>query len=89
MSIHIGNGNKIKDSVISDNKHGGSVIGDQNNIKKSVIGDVNTVPEKPRQSWVKKHPLISGIIIAVIAGVISGVILKFEFWDKVISLIGR
>ena len=89
MSIHIGNGNKIKDSVISDNTRGGSVVGDQNNIKKSVIGGDNTEPENQRQSWVKKHPMISGIIIAVIAGVIAGVILKFEFWNKVISMIGR
>ena len=85
MSVHIGNSNKIKSSVISSNNESGdSVIGDQNEIKKSVIGVSQTDCEKQRQTWVQKHPIITGIIIAVIAGVIVGVILKFGFWDKII-----
>ena len=86
MSIHIGNSNKIKDSVISSNKENGdSVIGDQNEIKKSVIGGNSTDSEKQRKTWIEKHPIIVGIIIAVIAGAI----LKFGFWDEIVSLIGK
>lgn len=86
MSIRIGNSNKIKGSIISsNNENGDSVIGDQNEIKKSVIGGANTDSKKQRKTWVEKHPIITGIIIAVIAGVI----LKFGFWDEIISLIGK
>lgn len=85
MSVHIGNSNKIKNSVISSNNESGdSVIGDQNQIKKSTIGGNHTDSERQRQTWVQEHPIITGIIIAVIAGVIVGVILKFGFWDKII-----
>lgn len=85
MSIHIGNSNKIKGSIISsNNENGGSVIGDQNEIQKSVIGDNKTGSEKQKKTWVEKHPIIVGIIIAVVAGVI----LKFAFWDEIVSLIG-
>ena len=85
MSIRIGNGNKIKKTTISSNNESGdSVIGDQNEIKKSAIGVNLTDSETQGRSWVQRHPIITGIIIAVIAGVIVGVILKFGFWDKII-----
>lgn len=85
MSIRIGNSNKIKKSTISSNNESGdSIIGDQNEIEKSAIGGSHTDSETQGKSWVQRHPIISGIIIAVIAGMIVGVILKFGFWDKII-----
>ena len=64
MAINIGDGNKIKNSTISDN---------------SVINNKS----KEKKSWAEKHPILIGVIIAIVAGVI----LELAFWDEIIQAI--
>ncbi|MBE6377101.1 MAG: hypothetical protein E7050_11670 [Lentisphaerae bacterium] len=61
MSIHIGNNNTIKNSVIAD---------------KSQIN-------QEEKNWAQRHPIISGILISVI----SGVILLCSFWKDAVNYI--
>lgn len=59
-------------------------IGDGNKINKSVIGsdvDISNPPEK--KSFWNDHPLLVGIVGAVIAGVI----LMFSFWESIVAFI--
>ncbi|WP_297031118.1 hypothetical protein [uncultured Eubacterium sp.] len=65
MSINIGDGNKIKNSTISDN---------------SVINS-----ESKEKSWVEKHPVLIGVITAIV----SGVVLKLAFWDEIVQVINK
>ncbi len=55
-------------------------IGDNNNIKDSIIAE--NCPEKvisDKKNYFQKHPIVCGIFIAVI----SGFILTFSFWEKI------
>ena len=58
------------------------IIGDNNTISKSTISGNNDCSES-RHRFYDKHPWISGIVIAIIIGII----LMFSFWDRVIDLI--
>ncbi len=59
-------------------------IGDNNIIKNSTIANtVNGVTESKKKNWCEKHPIISGIIVSVIAGVI----LLFSFWADIVKFI--
>lgn len=59
-------------------------IGNNNKIKKSVIAVNSKIPEKQtKRKWYENHP----VIIAVVAAVIAGVILKFAIWDELIQVI--
>ncbi|MDE7434791.1 MAG: hypothetical protein K2N01_03060 [Lachnospiraceae bacterium] len=59
-------------------------IGNSNRIKKSIIAENSKIPEKKEnRKWHEKHP----IFIAVVAAVISGIVLKFSVWDKMIQII--
>lgn len=66
MAINIGDGNKIKNSTISDN---------------SVINNKS----KEKNSLAEKHPILIGVIIAIVAGVI----LELAFWDEIIQAINK
>lgn len=60
-------------------------IGDNNKIKKSNIVEKLEVKEIPnvKESFYKKHPVISSFLISLIAGII----LLFSFWDKIINMV--
>lgn len=59
-------------------------IGDGNKITKSIIGsNVNTSnPPEKKRFW-NNHPLLVGIVGAVVAGVI----LMFSFWESIVAFI--
>ncbi len=55
-------------------------IGNNNKIKDSIIAENTSITEdKLEQNSAHKHPIITGIFIAVVAGFI----LTFSFWDKI------
>ncbi|WP_338546362.1 hypothetical protein V1225_10440 [Emergencia sp. JLR.KK010] len=59
-------------------------IGNNNKISSSTIANtVNGNMEFPKKSWYEKHPIIGGIIVSVIAGVI----LIFSFWADIVKFI--
>lgn len=59
-------------------------IGNNNNISKSVIaGSLNVSKEKQKHSFYKKHPIICGFLISLIAGIV----LLFSFWQQFILFI--
>ena len=59
-------------------------IGDNNKIKNSTIANtVNGNAEPTKKIWCEKHPIISDIIVSVIAGVI----LLFPFWADIVKFI--
>lgn len=62
-------------------------IGDRNKIKNSTISNNNTVTnrESKEKNWAEKHPVLVGIIIAIV----SGVILELAFWDEIIQVINK
>ena len=62
QSIKIGNGNKIYDSIIT------------NQVQEAT---------SPKKTFWEKHPILTGVIIAVIAGVI----LMFSFWGEIVTFI--
>lgn len=57
-------------------------IGNNNKIKKSKIGH-NYGSTPPKENFFTKHPLISGVIISMIAGFI----MLFSFWEKIVKWI--
>ena len=62
----------------------GIKISDNNKINKSTIAETvkgNIEPQK--KSWYEKHPVIGGIIISVVAGVI----LLFSFWNDIVQFV--
>lgn len=62
----------------------GIKIGNKNKISKSTIANtVNVNTEPPKKNWYEKHPIIGGIIIAVVAGII----LLFPFWNDIVQFI--
>lgn len=69
MGIRIGNNNKIKNSVIAE---------------KSIITE-NKFEVKERQSFLQKHPVITGVIVSILAGLI----LMFSFWQDFIKFIEK
>lgn len=72
----------MDDEVINMSIH----IGDKNKIKNSVIAENSTFSnKKDKKSWAEKHPVIIGIIVAVIAGVI----LELAFWDQIVGFINK
>lgn len=57
-------------------------IGDNNKIKNSIISDRSQInQEKPH--WAQRHPIITGVAISVIAGII----LLFSFWKDAVGYI--
>lgn len=59
-------------------------IGNNNKIQKSIIANtINENTESHPKRWYEKHPIIGGIIVSVIAGII----LMFSFWDKIVKFI--
>lgn len=59
-------------------------IGDGNKISKSIIGsNVNTSSPPEKRSFWNNHPLLVGIVGAVVAGVI----LMFSFWESIVAFI--
>lgn len=55
-------------------------IGDNNKIKNSIIAEnCSDEVKNDKKSFFQKHPIICGIIVAVIAGFI----LTFSFWEKI------
>ena len=62
----------------------GIKIGNKNKISKSTIAEsVSGNIEPSKKSWYEKHPVIGGIIISLVAGLI----LLFSFWEKIVQLI--
>lgn len=60
----------------------GIQIGDNNNIKNSVVTENGTVhKDTQKKSIVERHPILVGLIISLIAGFI----LMFSFWKDIIS----
>lgn len=58
-------------------------IGNSNKICDSTIASqVREATSSKKKFW-KKHPISTGVIIAVIAGVI----LRFSFWEKIVTFI--
>ena len=60
-------------------------IGDNNKIENSTISDnsIVNIETKQRKNWAEKHPLIIGIIVAVVAGLI----LELAFWDEFLQFL--
>lgn len=63
MGIKIGNNNRIKNSVVSENSY------------------TQIVPDK--SNWMQRHPIISALIAAVLAGII----LLLKFWNPIINFL--
>ena len=61
-------------------------IGNNNTIKNSVIADKSQINQE-KKTWTQRHPIIAGIIISVMAGVLVGVILLFSFWKDIVVYI--
>lgn len=57
-------------------------IGNNNKIKDSIIAE-NVHGEEKKKNWFERHPLLSSLIITVIAGVI----LLFSFWEDLVNWI--
>ena len=57
-------------------------IGDNNKIKNSIISDRSQI-NQGKLNWAQRHPIITGVAISVI----SGVILLCPFWKKAIEFI--
>lgn len=58
-------------------------IGNNNNLTKAKI--VSAVGNNEKTTWFERHKIITGIIIAVVAGAI----LMLPFWEKLMSNIGE
>lgn len=58
-------------------------IGDGNKICGSIIASQNQGTASPKKTFWGKHPILTGVIVAVIAGVI----LMFSFWEKIVVFI--
>ena len=58
-------------------------IGDGNKIYGSTIASLAQKPSSPKKTFWEEHPMLTGVIGAVIAGVI----LMFSFWGKIITFI--
>lgn len=69
----------------------GIKIGNNNKISKSIIA--NTINQNTQQSpksskgWYERHPIMGGVIVSVVAGVITGVILLFSFWNDIVRYV--
>jgi len=61
-------------------------IGDNNRIKNTTITENSSIQTTSEKSnWMQRHPVLSGIIATVIAGVI----LLLNFWKPVIDFINN
>lgn len=60
-------------------------IGDNNKIQRSTISENSKIENKEQKNRAEKHPVIVGIIIAVV----SGIILKFTIWDEIVCFINQ
>lgn len=58
-------------------------IGDGNKICDSTIASLVQGTSSPKKTFWEKHPLLTGVISAVIAGAI----LMFSFWEKIVTFI--
>lgn len=78
--------NELSETENSSNNKNTNIIsiGNGNKIKNVNISNIqNTDPNKKGEHFFDKHPVITGIIV----GVLSGLILMFSFWDKIINWI--
>ena len=59
-------------------------IGNNNKIKNATIAENSkVVPKEQSKSFAERHPILTGVIIAII----SGFILSLSFWEKIKTLI--
>ncbi|MBF1361477.1 MAG: hypothetical protein HXM76_06440 [Mogibacterium diversum] len=58
-------------------------IGDGNIICDSTIASPIQGTASPKKTFWGKHPILKGVIVAVIAGAV----LKFSFWEKIVAFI--
>lgn len=58
-------------------------IGDGNKICDSTIASLVQKNSSPKKTFWEKHPILTGVIGAVIAGAI----LMFSFWEKIVTFI--
>lgn len=58
-------------------------IGDGNKICDSTIASLVKGTSSPKKTFWEKHPILTGVIGAVIAGAI----LMFSFWEKIVAFI--
>ena len=58
-------------------------IGDGNKICDSTIASLIQKTASPKKTFWEKHPILTGVIGAVIAGAI----LMFSFWEKIVTFI--
>lgn len=58
-------------------------IGDGNTICDSTIASLVQEAASPKKTFWEKHPILAGVIGAVIAGVI----LMFSFWGKIVTFV--
>lgn len=58
-------------------------IGNGNKICDSTIASLVQERASPKKTFWEKHPILTGVIVSVIAGVI----LMFSFWEKIVTFI--
>ena len=58
-------------------------IGNGNTIRNSTIAGLIQETTSPKKTFWEKHPILTGVIGAVIAGAI----LMFSFWEKIVAFI--
>lgn len=58
-------------------------IGNGNIICDSTIAGMVNKEDSPKKTFWEKHPILTGVIVAVIAGFI----LMFSFWEKIVTFI--
>ena len=72
--------------VIWEGDSMGVKIGNNNRISKSIISDSSTISlNETNANWIQRHPIITGVISAII----SALILSLSFWNKVTDLMNK
>lgn len=62
----------------------GIIIGNNNRIRNSVIAEsVSDIGKAKKKTFFEKHPVICGLLISLVAGII----LLFSFWQQLIQFI--
>lgn len=61
-------------------------IGDNNRIKNTTIAENSSLQNASEKSnWMQKHPIISGLVVAIIAGAV----MMLKFWGPVINFLNN
>lgn len=63
----------------------GIKIGNNNKIKNSTISENLTIENDNKENWFQKHPVVTGILSAVVAGFV----LMFSFWSDLVEFIQK